>query len=176
MIKSIGLCLGFSAMLITSALSKEVCEGILPSDDYTVAIMRSEKSISEEETKLIAKCLYTECRGESLECQKGVCSVIYNRYQYCSYETINDVIYAKSQFDTSGFDELSDEKVESMIEIVEEIFSDGPTMPPHVIYFRADYYHEFSDASNYRCLDNTYFSYSNKLMDKHFGGNRVDTN
>ena len=112
--------------------------------------------ITDYERDLIAKLLWTEARGESLECQKAVVSVIFNRLDSGYWgNSIEGVIKAPGQFDLGN--KLNNVKpTETQYEIVDYIVENGPTLPKDVIYFRAYYYHSW--ATNYCQIDHTYFS------------------
>lgn len=121
--------------------------------------------VSESDIELIAKILYLEGRGESIECQKAIVSVIVNRMKQDNLSA-SEVIFAPNQFSTAcnvDSAELDDE----MIKIVKEIVMNGPVVPEYVTYFRANKYHSWNSVSDYAQIDNTYFSYETKLLDEY---------
>ena len=84
--------------------------------------------------------------------------------------TAKEVIFADNQFSTAS--RVSKAKPsEEMIELVRNIFNDGPTIPEYVTYFRAKRYHEWNNkygtVVKYDKIDNTYFSYDIKLKQKY---------
>lgn len=122
--------------------------------------------ISDEDADVLAACLYLECRGESKECQRAVCSVILNRCDAkgCS---ISEVIFAPNQFSTaSNIANVDLSLAIVQYEVIDEVRMYGKSIPDHVYYFRAGNYHTLSDAEDYMHIDNTYFSSSKKLLKK----------
>ena len=172
MVKSLGMCFKLSVMLITTALAQGITdkECAVFGDSEVVCICKSIEPITEEDRMLMAKCVYIEARGESTLCQSHVCSVLYNRYKSGKYESMEDVIYAPTQFATNHFDSVSEEDLTDILKIVDSVVDDGPTLPEYVIYFRADEYHKMRDAADFIYVDSTYFSYSRELFDKYTGG------
>ena len=123
-------------------------------------------NISDEDADILAACLYLECRGESRECQRAICSVILNRCDAkgCS---ISEVIFAPNQFSTASSIASVDLSLAVVqYEIIDEVRMYGKSIPDHVYYFRAGDYHTLSDAEDYMHIDNTYFSSSKKLLKK----------
>lgn len=58
---------------------------------------------TKDDVELIAKIVYLEARGESLEGQQGVVEVIFNRVLDARFpNTIEGVVYQKGQFSTVG--------------------------------------------------------------------------
>lgn len=123
-------------------------------------------NLTKDEKHQLACLLYLEGRGESLECQYAICSVVINRFTTGDYDSILDVIYAKNQFQPARFIS-STTPTKTQTDIVEEVCKEGPTIPEYVTYFRASYYHNWSGLVDYKAIDNTYFSYSTKLYNKY---------
>lgn len=125
--------------------------------------------LSEDEAQMIAQILYLEARGESVQCQEAVVSVILNRMKNEGLSA-QDVIFASNQFTTASFIEKGDPS-DDMINIVQTLAEEGPTIPSYITYFRADHYHEWDNAYGtvvrYTNMDNTYFSYDVKLKEQH---------
>lgn len=163
------LCVGLTAMLSTAVLPKGVDPETVVSfsDRELVLCVRTVKPITEDDRILMAKLLYVECRGESAECQSGICSVLYNRYRSGKYMSMSDVIYEDSQFAADNLDAVDGDKLTDLLRIVDDIIDNGPTLPAYVIYFRANEYHTFSDAHDFVKIDDTCFSYSRKLYKKY---------
>lgn len=117
-----------------------------------------EIEISESDRELIAKLLYHEGRGESLECQKAIVSVILNRVEAGHWgNTISQVICARNQFEPVAKGLLDGTKpLAKQYEAIDYVLENGVTVPEDVIYFRAGHY--FSWAENYCRIDNTFFS------------------
>ena len=117
-------------------------------------------SITAEERDTLAKLVYLEANVESLECKKAIVSVVFNR-MYSPYwgTTVNKVIYAKNQFSPANRIS-STTATQECYDAVDYIIQNGCTIPPYVLYFRANYY--FSWATNYQKIDKTCFSYQDK--------------
>lgn len=115
--------------------------------------------ITDSDRELIAKLLYHEARGESLECQKAVVSVIINRLNSGKWgKTIKDVIYAKNQFEpvSRGLVERT-KPLENQYKAIDYVLENGVTVPAWVQYFRADYHFNWMGYSQYCQLSHTYF-------------------
>lgn len=128
--------------------------------------------LTEIEKYHFATLIWLEARGESIECQYAVASVVINRLTCCQkgysnnkYEDILDVIYAKNQFSPAHLI-TRNEPDQTQIDIVEEICKNGPTIPEYITYFRADYYHKWNNLKSWDYYDNTYFSYDVNIYRK----------
>lgn len=126
-------------------------------------------SLSENDMYMIAQILYLEARGESVECQEAVVSVIVNRMTNNNMSA-EEVIFEDNQFTTADFIEKG-KPSDEMIQLVENIATEGPTIPSYVTYFRAGHFHEwdneYGQVMRYDKLDNTYFSYDVKLKEEY---------
>lgn len=121
-------------------------------------------SISPEDVDLIAKLLYLEGRGESEECQKAIVSVIINRLNSGYWgNTYRDVIYAKNQFEPAKYIENTI-ATPKQYDVIYDIMKNGISIPGYVLYFRAKYF--FDWCINYKQIDNTCFSYTQKDFNK----------
>lgn len=116
-------------------------------------------NLTESERELLAQLLYHEARGESLDCQKAVVSVVLNRVESGIWgDTLSEVIYAKNQFEPVARGLLPNTKpLQKQYEAIDYVLENGATIPEDVLYFRADHYFEWGTA--YMNLDNTYFSF-----------------
>lgn len=115
--------------------------------------------ITDSDRELIAQLLYHEARGESLECQKAVVSVIINRLNSGKWgNTIRDVIYAKNQFEPISRGVVERTKpLENQYKAIDYILENGVTVPEWVQYFRADYHFNWAGYTEYCQLSHTYF-------------------
>ena len=115
-------------------------------------------NLTSAEKELLAQLLYHEARGESLECQKAVASVVLNRVESGLWgDTLKDVIYAKNQFEPVGKGLLPNTKpLQKQYEAIDYVIENGATVPSNVLYFRAGHYFEW--GTDYINIDNTYFS------------------
>ena len=109
---------------------------------------------------MLATIIYLEGGGESYECQLAIGSVILNRLQDGYWgNTLEQVLYAKNQF-TPAYKINSTTPTDQQRKVVEQLLTEGLTLPSYVMYFRAWYY--FSWATPYKYIDDTYFSYLEK--------------
>lgn len=118
--------------------------------------------LTEEEKRDFSALVYLEAGGESYECMKTVASVIVNR-MINNDLSLYDVIYATNQFEPAENIQYTDPSEEA-IQAVNEIVQNGPCVPKNVTFFRASYYHNWSDLIQpYTVIDNTYFSYDVRI-------------
>lgn len=114
--------------------------------------------LTPEEQVDLATLVYLEAGCESYECQKGVASVVVNRMTRYD-KTLHEVIYAKNQFSPAYLIESSTYDDTAIAATMDVLFN-GPIFPVNVLYFRADYYHNWGyGVEPYCVIDNTYFSY-----------------
>lgn len=116
-------------------------------------------SLTDDEIRTLATLVYLEGGIESYECQKAICSVVINRMNYFN-QTLNEVIYAPNQFSPADMIIYSTPS-ESTMQATLDVLTNGITIPPYVLYFRANYY--FDWCTPYMSLDHTYFSYAEKV-------------
>lgn len=115
--------------------------------------------LSAEDRELIAKLLYHEARGEGIECQKAIVSVIINRLNSGKWgKTIRDVIYADGQFEPVGKGLLANTKpLNTQYQAIDYVCENGITLPSWVLYFRASYHFNWKGYTQYCKLSNTFF-------------------
>lgn len=121
---------------------------------------KSDKVYTEiDDRELLAKLLYCEGRGESVECQKAIVSVVINRLNNGYWgDTINKVVYAKGQFTPALNGTLENvTPTKTQYEVVDYILENGSTLPSWVMYFRASYHFNWKGYTPYCAIDNTYF-------------------
>lgn len=162
---------GLTMLLSVPIVPKNVDEKevVVATEHEILLCVKRIAPISEQDRIDMAKCVYAECRGETSECQRGVCAVLYNRYKSGNYASMHDVIFAPNQFATDNFDSISEEDIHDQLNIVEKTIKYGPSLPEYVIYFRASHYHTMSDAADLTQIDKTFFSLSRKLYQKYTG-------
>lgn len=122
-------------------------------------------SLTADEANMLAALVTLEAQGESYECQKAVASLVINR-MLTSNLTLEGVIYQKNQFSTAS-KVASTTPTASCTNAVNDVLTNGTTIPIYVTFFRASYYHSWGDLVNYCCIDNTYFSYSQALKNQY---------
>lgn len=118
--------------------------------------------LSDEEIRDFSALVYLEAGGESYECMKAVASVVINRMEN-SNSSLYDIIYAPNQFEPAHNIPYTTPS-EDAINAVNEIIANGPCLPKNVTFFRAGYYHNWSDLIQpYTVIDHTYFSYDVRI-------------
>lgn len=119
-------------------------------------------NITSAEREMLARLVYREANIESLECQKAVVSVVINRLNSGYWgNTLKDVIYAPNQFTPAGLI-WQTTPTEKNYQAVDEVLKDGVTLPPYVLYFRADFHFDWNGYNPYIQIDKTYFGYTDK--------------
>ena len=121
--------------------------------------------LSESEINLLATLVYLEGGCESYECMKGIASVVVNR-MLTTGDSLHQVIYAPGQFSVAHL-LTSYSPTEETLRAARDVVQNGPSMPIHVLFFRASYYHEFGNGRviPYTYIDNTYFSSDTLYME-----------
>ena len=116
-------------------------------------------SATMDDRELLAKLLYCEGRGESIECQRAIISVVVNRLNNGYWgNTFRSVIYAKGQFSPVSEGSLEKAKPsQTQYDVVDYVLENGSTLPSWVMYFRASYHFSWKGYTPYCNIDNTYF-------------------
>lgn len=149
--------------VIMKNLAEQITElRVKPAAIKTIEVVEEKEmayNLTSAERELLAQLLYHEARGESLECQKAVASVILNRVDSKIWgDSLTDVIYAKNQFEPVVKGLLPNTKpLQKQYEAIDYVLENGSTIPEDVLYFRADHYFEW--ATDFMNMDNTYFSF-----------------
>lgn len=136
--------------------------------DYDISVLLDVEEIEEPEPyyevtdyerELLERLVYHEGNTESLECQKAIASVVFNRL-YDEYDrfgsSIEEVIYAPGQFTVASY-LFTDEPTKTNKEAVDWVIWNGPSIDEQIQFFRSKYY--FSWVEPAMNIDNTYFSY-----------------
>lgn len=136
--------------------------------DYDISVLLDAEEVEEPapyyevtdyERELLERLVYHEGNTESLECQKAIASVVFNRL-YDEYDrfgsSIEEVIYAPGQFTVASY-LFKDEPTETNREAVDWVIWNGPSIDEKIQFFRSKYY--FSWVEPAMNIDNTYFSY-----------------
>lgn len=145
----------------TNATPSNTIVHTTPAASETTTLKTMYYSVTEEERLLIAQLVYREANTESLECQKAIVSVLFNRLACGKWgDTIEEVIYYKNAFTpaTAGLLE-GVTPTKTNYEAVDFVLENGPTLPTYVRYFRAGYHHSWEDYEGYTVIDHTYFGY-----------------
>ena len=136
--------------------------------DYDISVLLDAEDVEEPEPyyevtdyerELLERLVYHEGNTESIECQKAIASVVFNRL-YDEYHrfgsSIEEVIYAPGQFTVASY-LFRDEPNETNKEAVDWVIWNGPSIDEKIQFFRSKYY--FSWVEPAMNIDNTYFSY-----------------
>lgn len=113
--------------------------------------------VTSGEREMLARLVYREARGESIECQRAVVSVVINRMNK-NGESVKETIFAKGQFSTAGSLDRTT-PTETQYEAVDYVLMHGSTLPPYVLYFSGGHPHGWAGYQVYAVIDNTYFGY-----------------
>ena len=121
-------------------------------------------NLTSEEREMLARLVYREANTESFECQKAIVSVVINRWLSGQWgKTLEDVVYAKSQFSPANLLYRTTPN-ETNYRAVDEVIKNGVTLPSYVLYFRADYHFNWNGYNAYTKISSTCFGYLTKDM------------
>lgn len=114
-------------------------------------------NITSVEREMLARVVEREGGGEPIECQWGIVSVIFNRWESTGRScSLYDIVYAEGQFDVASI-LYRTTPTEKDYESVDYVLKNGPTMPSWVQSFRANHYHNWNGYTKYEHIGNTYF-------------------
>lgn len=125
---------------------------------------KTQEKLNVDDRELLARLLYCEGRGESIDCQRAIVSVIVNRLNSGYWgNTYSSVVYAKGQFSPVSSGAINNAKPsQTQYEVVDYVLENGITIPSWVMYFRASYHFNWKGYTQYCNIDNTYFGGYNK--------------
>lgn len=116
-------------------------------------------NITSEEREMLARLVYREANTESLECQMAIISVVINRWQDSRWgATLGEVVYSPHQFTPADLI-YKTTPTEMNYTAVDLVLQNGCTVPPYVLYFRADYDFDWQGYKPYIKIDSTCFGY-----------------
>ncbi len=119
----------------------------------------SEEEAFKEEYRLLANIIYREARGEPYECKVAVAKTVFNRINSPLFpNSLEEVLSAKGQFDSYGFDFVDDETLDSSdcYNAIKDALNNVCAFSEDMLYFKANGY--FYGLTDYICIGNTYFS------------------
>lgn len=126
-------------------------------------IITNQYNLSESDVYELATLVWLESGAQSDECQKAVASVILNRMSTRNV-SLQEIIYEDNQF-SPAYKISYTVPSEHTLQLVSDVVEYGSTLPEYVTYFRADYYHSWSDQLIPYCTyDGVYFSADARLM------------
>jgi hypothetical protein len=115
--------------------------------------------ITSEEREMLARLVYLEANTESLECQKAIVSVIFNRLENGYWGNyLQSVVYAPNQFSPANYI-WQTTPTETNYQAVDEVLKFGTTIPQYVLYFRANYHFDWIGYKSYQKIDTVCFGY-----------------
>lgn len=137
---------------IIKEVEKEVIVEVEKESTYTYNVTSTER-------EMLARLVYREANIESLECQMAVASVVINRWQDGRWgDTLEEVIYSPYQFTPANL-LYKTTPTELNYTAVDLVLQNGCTLPPYVMFFRADYHFNWDGYKPYTKIDTTYFGY-----------------
>ena len=124
-----------------------------------IVTQKTQAKLNVDDRELLARLLYCEGRGESIDCQRAIVSVIVNRLNSGYWgNTYSSVVYAKGQFSPVSSGAINNAKPsQTQYEVVDYVLENGITIPSWVMYFRASYHFSWKGYTPYCNIDNTYF-------------------
>ena len=161
------------SLLITLISCNNNDNNITYNDDNVIVINNIANNkyyeVTEDEREMLAKIVTLESSTCSQECQKDVCSVIFNRLDSGKWKkdmnndnqiTLYDIIYYPNAFSPVLYGKMDDcIPCDSAYESVDYVIENGPTVPTYVRYFRASHDFNWKEYTNYKIIDNVYFGY-----------------
>lgn len=116
-------------------------------------------TVTEEERETLAALVTLEASICSIECQKAVVSVVFNRLNAGKWgDTLEEVIYYPNAF-TPSKRIPSTTPTKSAYQAVDYVLLNGCTVPQEVRYFRTDHDFRWEGYEHYIEIDNVYFGY-----------------
>jgi hypothetical protein len=116
-------------------------------------------NITSTEREMLARLVYREANIENLECQMAVVSVVINRWQDGKWgSTLEEVIYSPYQFTPANL-LYKTTPTELNYTAVDSVLQNGCTLPPYVMFFRANYHFDWDGYKPYTQIDCTCFGY-----------------
>lgn len=118
--------------------------------------------ITSVEREMLARLVYREGNTESVECQRAIVSVVFNRLASGYWgDTLEEVVYAENQFAPANLLYCTT-PTETNYEAIDYVLKNGVTVPEYVMYFRANYHFNWTGYQGYKKIDHTYFGYMTK--------------
>lgn len=154
--KTVNLTTQIIATSVPTYIIEEECSMVIKKDDRFYYICQ-------EDIDLICRCVMSETGSESDDCQQAAAIVILNRYFSPNYPNEFSEIIIPGQFSTTDNGEVTDQVRYNVQMAMYNYGTFYQIVPYTCYYFRANHYHNFGIP--YRCIDNTYFSLSDKATD-----------
>ena len=169
------LLIALSAFLVCWISSLSDTEDDLPTTQQALSstqpsVTKPHYKVTQEERMLIARIVTCEADEYSLDCQKAVASVIFNRLESGKWQkdmnddgkiTVYDIIYYPNAFTPvqDGALDRCTAPSRSAYKAVDYVIQNGPTVPTQVRYFRDYYDFDWKNYANYTVIDDMHFGY-----------------
>lgn len=114
------------------------------------------------ELEELAKLAFLEAGSDwiSDDCIRAVVEVVFNQLNYGRWgNSLHDVIFSYGNYEPA-YNIPYTEPTERCREIVMDVYQNGISIPPRVMFFRAWYYHQWDGAVAEFNIDGVYFSSS----------------
>lgn len=148
-------------VIVETIVTVEV-EKIVTSEVYITVEPEPFYKVTDVEREMLARLVYREAGDSSLECQKMVISVVFNRYIAANGTmTLEEIIYQPGQFTPAPLI-YKTTPTELNYQAVDEVIMYGSILPYYIRFFRADYHFDWNGYVGYTDLDGTYFGYLTK--------------
>lgn len=151
--------------LVIAVICACSCEADMPEQpiiETSIRVGREQTNayeITSVEREMLARLVYREANTESIECQRAIVSVVFNRLASGYWgDTLEEVVYAENQFAPANLLYCTT-PTEANYEAVDYVLENGVTIDRYVLYFRANYHFEWNGYKPYIGIDHTYFGY-----------------
>lgn len=164
-IKVICLFVTLMILLVITVICACRCNAEMPEQPIIEASLHETLytyNITSVEREMLARLVYREANTESIDCQRAIVSVVFNRLASGYWgDTLEEVVYAKNQFAPANLLYCTT-PTETNYEAVDYVLKNGVTMDKYVLYFRANYHFDWNGYKSYVNIDHTYFGYMAK--------------
>lgn len=123
--------------------------------------------ITDDEIETLARLLFLEAGNQSIEGQRAVIEVVFNRILSDEFpDTINDVVYAKNQFSPAHLIP-STTPTEVQYDVIQTVLTDTETILDRgVVFFSRKQYNDYL----YKQIGDHYFCYSKSYYETYMKG------
>ena len=151
-----------SALILTTNIQKEIKPMVNNPTSITTIDGRNIE-LTADDISLIQRVTSAEGKGESIECQTAIATVVLNRLASPDYpDTVAGVVYQQNQFVIDPADKVPTNTKMAVLCAITLYNSDKQILPHCAYYFRAGKYHNFGIPLTK--INNTYFSTSENVL------------
>lgn len=152
-----------SVMILTTNINKKVVNMPVIQTSAFETIDGRHIELTNDDISLIQRVTSAEAKGESIECQTAIATVILNRLASPDYpDTVAGVVYQPNQFAIEPADKVPTNTKMAVLCAITLYNSKSMIVPHTTYYFRAGKYHNFG-VPLFK-IDNTYFSMSENVL------------